>query len=247
MDDGDRTSPAGSTDLTRLGEPACWDAAVALLAATTDALLDDVRELDDDAVRAPSLLPGWSRGHVLTHVARNADGLGRLLTWARTGEPESMYASAAGRDADIAAGAGRGAAELEADVEASAERFLAQLAALPADRRDVPLTPWSGLDPVPAHVVLWFRLREVGYHHLDLALPSLPAGPDGTGRPRRFRDLPAAVVARGLPEALARTGVDPAAAGVHGEPGDLLGWLTGREDGADLRAEHGLPVVPSWG
>ena len=27
-------------------------------------------ELSDDAARAPSLLPGWSRGHVATHLSR---------------------------------------------------------------------------------------------------------------------------------------------------------------------------------
>jgi maleylpyruvate isomerase len=36
---------------------------------------------------APSALPGWSRAHVLTHVARNADAMINLLTWARTGRP----------------------------------------------------------------------------------------------------------------------------------------------------------------
>ena len=39
----------------------------------TARLLATARTLDDDAVRAPSPLPGWTRGHVLTHVARNAD------------------------------------------------------------------------------------------------------------------------------------------------------------------------------
>ena len=41
----------------------------------------------------PSLLPGWTRAHVLAHVAGNADALVNLLTWARTGEETPMYAS----------------------------------------------------------------------------------------------------------------------------------------------------------
>ena len=41
----------------------------------------------------PSLLPGWSRGHVLTHLARNADGAVNLLTWARTGVETPQYVS----------------------------------------------------------------------------------------------------------------------------------------------------------
>ncbi len=33
----------------------------------------------------PSLLPGWTRGHVLTHIARNADSFVRVLEAARSG------------------------------------------------------------------------------------------------------------------------------------------------------------------
>nr|WP_254126579.1 maleylpyruvate isomerase N-terminal domain-containing protein [Amycolatopsis sp. CA-230715] len=33
-----------------------------------------VRRLGDADVRAPSALPGWSRAHVLAHLARHADG-----------------------------------------------------------------------------------------------------------------------------------------------------------------------------
>src|SRR6266511_2471447 len=51
----------------------------------TEALLRTAEALDDGAVAAPSLLPGWTRGHVLTHLARQADAITNLLTWARTG------------------------------------------------------------------------------------------------------------------------------------------------------------------
>ncbi|MFI9324466.1 maleylpyruvate isomerase N-terminal domain-containing protein [Kitasatospora aureofaciens] len=53
--------------------------------AATGLLLRTAARLCDAGVRAPSLLPGWSRGHVLTHLARNADGGRRLPSWARTG------------------------------------------------------------------------------------------------------------------------------------------------------------------
>ena len=49
--------------------------------------------MGDDAFAAPSGLPGWTRAHVLTHVARNADAMINLLTWARTGVPTPAYAS----------------------------------------------------------------------------------------------------------------------------------------------------------
>ena len=63
------------------------------------------RALDD--ARAASLCEGWTRGHVLTHVARNADGLAALVRSAVDGTGETMYASPEQRDADIEAGADR--------------------------------------------------------------------------------------------------------------------------------------------
>jgi maleylpyruvate isomerase len=64
------------------------------LAAATGRLLATVATLGDAQAREPSLLPGWTRGHVLSHIARNADGLGNLLRWARTGTEIPMYGSA---------------------------------------------------------------------------------------------------------------------------------------------------------
>ena len=84
-------------------------------------------------MRDPSLLPGWTRGHVLTHIARNADGMVNLLRWARTGTKIPMYASAESRSADIEAGSGRPAASLAADVRESAAAFAAEAAALPGE------------------------------------------------------------------------------------------------------------------
>ena len=66
---------------------------MARIGEATDRLLASAGALTDTGVREPSLLPGWTRGHVLTHIARNADGLGNLLRWARTGITTPMYAS----------------------------------------------------------------------------------------------------------------------------------------------------------
>lgn len=45
------------------------------LAEATSRLLGTAAGLTDSQAREPSLLPCWSRGHVLSHLARNADGL----------------------------------------------------------------------------------------------------------------------------------------------------------------------------
>src|SRR5215467_3321073 len=95
------------------------------LAAATGRLLATATALSDARAREPSRLPGWTRGHVLTHIARNADGMVNLLTWARTGTQTPMYASAESRAADIEAGAGRPAADLSADLRSSAVAFAA--------------------------------------------------------------------------------------------------------------------------
>src|SRR5215472_16842111 len=65
------------------------------LAEGTAGLVRDLSWLTDADVREPSLLPGWTRGHVLTHLARNAEGGVRLLEWARTGVPSYAYPSLA--------------------------------------------------------------------------------------------------------------------------------------------------------
>jgi maleylpyruvate isomerase len=89
-------------------------------------LLADIRALGDDETKAPSALQGWTRGHVLTHLARNADAQGRLLNGAlRNERVEQYHGGLAGRAAEIERGADRPAAALVDDVERSAERLAA--------------------------------------------------------------------------------------------------------------------------
>lgn len=66
-----------------------------------------VHWLTDSGLTMPSYLPGWSRAHVVAHVARNADALVNLLTWARTGVETPMYASGDQRAREIEEGARR--------------------------------------------------------------------------------------------------------------------------------------------
>ncbi|MEJ7691171.1 MAG: maleylpyruvate isomerase N-terminal domain-containing protein [Nocardioidaceae bacterium] len=100
------------------------------LESSTASLLRSLEDLDNDEVRAASLLPGWSRGHVLTHLARNADAMVNLVSWAHSGTETPMYASRDKRDADITSGAVRSAAALRADVRESHEQLLRAMAEL---------------------------------------------------------------------------------------------------------------------
>ena len=73
----------------------------------TERLIRTAEGLEGGAQAAPSGLPGWTIGHVLTHVARNAEAYTNLLTWARTGVETPAYPSPTARDEGIEKGAGR--------------------------------------------------------------------------------------------------------------------------------------------
>ncbi|HSK26952.1 MAG TPA: maleylpyruvate isomerase N-terminal domain-containing protein, partial [Jiangellales bacterium] len=95
------------------GLDAVWESTARLLATA--------HRIGDDALTGASLCPGWSRAHVLGHLARNAEALGRLCAWARTGEPTPMYPSREARAADIEASARQPRRRLLEDVAATAE------------------------------------------------------------------------------------------------------------------------------
>ncbi len=84
--------------MTSYSEPADAASLAAALTARIEPATARLRQtaagLSDDQAREPSLLPGWSRGHVLTHIARNADSLRNLLIWARTGVETPQYSGA---------------------------------------------------------------------------------------------------------------------------------------------------------
>jgi maleylpyruvate isomerase len=231
------------------------------LEAATERLLESAAALSDAQLREPSQLPGWTRGHVLSHIARNADGLRNLLVWARTGTETPMYASARSRADDIAAGAARPGTALAADVRESAAAFAGEAASLPDDAWASQVRALSG-PPFPALGVLDRRLSEVEIHHVDLAAGYSPgdwpgdfiaeALPRVVGSFAGRGDAPRCVVwADGPPRQQFLIGPDQAGQPqvvVRGQPGDLLAWLTGRDDGTTLTVAPGgpLPALPAW-
>src|ERR1035438_3453366 len=99
----------------------------------TQRLIDVARVITEPDLRAPSLLPGWTRAHVLAHLARGADAMRNLLIEARTGHNRPAYASAEAREADIEAGAGRTPSDLTTDLADSAMAFRTVARQLPDD------------------------------------------------------------------------------------------------------------------
>jgi len=67
----------------------------------TQRLLGTARIVTEPDLRAPSLLPGWTRAHVLAHLCRSADAMRNLLVGARSGQDRAAYSSAEARQAEI--------------------------------------------------------------------------------------------------------------------------------------------------
>jgi len=183
----------------------CLDAQTALLAAIAD--------LSDDVARQPSRLPDWTVGHVLTHIARNADSVVWRLEGAAMGELRDQYPGGLEQRAgDIAGGAGRPAAELVRDVQQTSdavERTMGEL--IPA--------AWDALSRTSRGVVedsrdaVLSRWREVVVHHADLGLGPVP--------------LPPALVDVWLPRELPRLAD-------RSDPAQLLSWIIGRGEPPNL-------------
>ncbi|MEU7133734.1 maleylpyruvate isomerase family mycothiol-dependent enzyme [Streptomyces sp. NPDC046261] len=212
----------------------------------TDRLLGAVDKLDNAAVAGPSRLPGWTRGHLLAHLARNADALVNVL------EGRPMYVSAEARDADIERDATRTLDAHLADLRESAARFQ-RAADAPADwNRTVTLR--NGVTDLAARVP-FRRLIEVELHHVDLGIGYEPAdlSAEFTAREiefltERFSGHPDVPALR-----LTATGGGHWSTGrAEGEPLHVTGtatallcWLAGRGDAPEIETGgEPLPVLP---
>ncbi len=133
----------------------------------TQRLLGTARALAEPGLRQPSLLPGWTRAHVLAHVARSADAMRNLLIGARSGEERTAYPSAEARDAGIEESAALKPEDLVADLAGSAMALRAIARQLNEEAWQFPVRlPAS--PSFPATRLLTIRLVEVELHHCDL-------------------------------------------------------------------------------
>ena len=197
----------------------------------TSRLLATAGSLDADP-SAPSLLPGWTRGHLLTHVARNADSHVRRTEAAIRGEMVDQYPGGyAAREAEIEAGAGRPAAEINEDVRRSAR-------AVDAAWRTLAAEAWVGRSrDANGHERALFELPSRRWQEVEVHVVDLGIG-------RSHRDWPEAFVVEWLPRTRERMWavLPPDAGGLRfDDPRDELAWLYGR-----LRRDD-LPELPPWG
>lgn len=220
----------------------------------TELFLSTLDRLPDDALRAPSGLPGWSRAHLLAHVARNAEALVRLLHWARTGEPTPMYADPEQRDRDIERGADQSADALRDDVRSTADQLDQALRALPDAAWDAEVRTARGR-AVPAPEVPWMRVREVWLHAVDLAagagMHQLPAPvveamlDDVTQAYGARPDVPALVLTDPTTSRTWRVHEPEQAQPVDAPAYALLALLVGRPVGTGVLPDD-APTVPAW-
>ena len=247
---------------------------LAALTESTAHLIATAEGLDDQAAREPSLLPDWTRAHVLSHTARNADALRNLLTWAATGVRSDMYPSQAARDQAIKEGAEADAARLAADLREACERFAEEAARLDAEHWAAEVERRIG-GPQQASRIPWWRLEEVLIHHSDLDAGFTPAhwpaqftGPELSMVVARFNnpalietspafrlyaeDTDRKLAVRCEPaQAGIGDGVDSAPSDIptiEGPEAALLAWMIGRTsgDGLNIEPRGPLPALPVW-
>jgi maleylpyruvate isomerase len=190
-------------------------AGIELCRAAHVRLLTTVATVSELQVSSPSRLPGWTIGHVVAHLARNADGHTTRLEAALSGEDVPRYPGGnAQRDTEISQGAARPPAELLADLRGSQERL--ELAWHKNAAAGWPHPEFRGNDLWPATSSPVRRLREVEMHHVDLGLGY------------KASDWPSEYVAWELPVLLATV---PERAQRPDDAIGLVVWLAGRGPG----------------
>ncbi|HEY7046843.1 MAG TPA: maleylpyruvate isomerase family mycothiol-dependent enzyme [Jatrophihabitantaceae bacterium] len=216
----------------------------------TEVLTRTLDPLPDAELDRPSALPGWTRRHVVAHLARNAEALARLLAWARTGVPTPMYASPEQRSSEIESSAQFDLARLRREFAETAAALDDDVAALSDGEWQATVRSARGRE-IPAAEVPWMRAREVWLHALDL---DAGVGP-GQLPPAFSAELVDDVVGfftagAGAPavrlscaERTWSIGVDGPL--IQGEPAYLASWLTGRSEGEGLSYVE-LPELPKW-
>jgi maleylpyruvate isomerase len=242
------TEPTGTRDD---GAPDAGEADLrAAFAAGLGRLRGLLPGLDDAALREPSALPGWSRGHVLTHVEGVALALARQARYALRGRTVEVYdGGRAARDAAIAAGHGRPAAVLTAALRDALDEAEASWAAVGDGDWARPVAYREGT--LRTAGLAWWRELEI--HTVDARLGAAPGGwPPGLCA--HLLDFLAGRVPAGT--ALTLTAADTGGSWSYGGPGgvpvavrgrltDLAAWLAGRGTEGEL-AGGPLPELGSW-
>ncbi|MCA4134691.1 maleylpyruvate isomerase family mycothiol-dependent enzyme [Arthrobacter sp. M4] len=214
-----------------------------------------VGKLDDDAIKAPSELPGWTRGHVLAHIAGISNAMARQLEFAARGERIELYDGGyEGRTKAIELAAGHSLEEHRAAVSEGISRALNAFDALDESGWNRPISYCDGT-VFDGGLALW---RELVIHASDLGTGRGPETWSRTFCGHLVRFLEARVPAdyrlvlqpTGLPQSTIGTGHTSIV--VTGMLTDIAAWLAGRTPSlGSLRASAAadgveLPELLPW-
>jgi maleylpyruvate isomerase len=219
-------------------------------------LLRTVDSLKSEQWSGPSVLPGWSRAHVVAHLALNAEGLARAVDGMAHEQVVPIYDSNDRRDADIEELAAAEPAEIRERLFAAGQQLRDALESLDEDQ-------WAGTIPRLPDGPAWavatvpgIRRREVEIHHadadagyghgdwpadfcmelLDTVTANHQDSPDSPGFAVRATDTVRTW----------RVGAEEPV--VEGTAADLGWWLVGRGRGEGLTNATGdLPRLGPWG
>jgi maleylpyruvate isomerase len=224
------------------------------LRRAADVLAGIIAKLTEQDVKAPSELPGWTRGHVLAHVAGIANAMARQLDYAARSESIELYDGGfEGRTRAIELAAGHSLSEHRADVDAALDQALRAFGALDAAGWNRPITYRGGV-VIDGGLALW---RELVIHTADLGAG---LGPETWSRKfcEHLFDFLAARVPPGDKLVLQPLGLPPVTLGsgrstvISGMITDIAAWLAGREPSlGSLRASAAadgvdLPELLPW-
>ncbi|MDF1602676.1 maleylpyruvate isomerase family mycothiol-dependent enzyme [Nocardioides sp. YIM 152315] len=203
------------------------------LPEATRRLVRTVDALPDPAYAEPSGLPGWTRAHVVAHLALNAEGLAGALTGVVEGRRVSMYRSQEDRDGDIESLATAAPAVLRSRLLGACTDLADAIDAVPDDEGETVVERVPGGRTFRVGDVPWMRLGEVEIHHADLdAGYTHPQWPDAfvlhVLDSKHLRD-PAAGAFSLQPTDLDRAwSAGTGGPTVTGTASELAWWLTGR-------------------
>jgi maleylpyruvate isomerase len=213
------------------------------LDAATERLLDTADHLPDEDWAAPSVCTGWSRAHVLAHLALNAEGLAGVVRGHLDGHPATMYRSNEARDGDIADLATAPPAEIRTRLLTASTTLADALGELGTPPEDAEFERTPGGVVMRVAAVPWLRLREVEIHHADLDAgyshadwPAETAVAFLDGDARRYGGPPLLARATDLGREWSFGSPGPADPVVSGPASALAWWATGRPvpDGPDV-------------
>lgn len=214
-----------------------------------------VDSLSDEQWGEPSVLPGWTRGHVVAHLALNAEGFNRALDGIQDGKSQAIYDSDGSRDTAIEELATADPAAIRDRYFAATTRLRHTFGALTSDQWEERVTRVPDAPEWPVATLPTFRRREVEIHHADLACSYSAADwpldftiglLDLVVPNHRASDQSPAftILATDLNQTWSVGADSPV---ISGPANALAWWLVGRGDGQGLSSDRGaLPALGPW-